>query len=209
ALAEVETAHAARDQAIGERDELTAAAAVLREELRASRAQADQLREQVATLQHHTAELTSARTELTKQLDTERAANEQQRQRAETAEHRAIRASAQAEQLATELSTARAHLEHWQTHTADLRAELAGVYSELTALKATAQTEKDHAAQRLADQQTHYEELITELRARLPHPTPPVTATHDPAGPQQLGTGHGQHQRSSGRLLGEQTHKLG
>jgi uncharacterized sporulation protein YeaH/YhbH (DUF444 family) len=99
-----------------------------------------------------------------------RAAAEQQRQRAESAERDAIRAGAQAEGLSTELSTARTQLEHWQTQTADVRAELAGVCSELSATKAVAQSEKDHATQRLSDQRSHYEELINELRARLPQP---------------------------------------
>jgi chromosome segregation ATPase len=96
---------------------------------------------------------------------------EQQRQRAESAAGQAIRASAQTEQLSTELTTARAQVQHWQAQAAEHRAELARVRSELSAANATAQTEKDHAARRLADQQTHYEELINELRARLPQPT--------------------------------------
>jgi chromosome segregation ATPase len=167
ALTDLETAQRARAQAIGERDELAAAAAVLRDEVEAARAQVDQLREQLTTLQQQAAQLTSERTELTRQLDAERAAVEQQRQRAESAERHAIRAATQAEQLSTELTTARGHLEHWQTHAADVRAELAGVHSELTAAHTAAQIEKNHAAQRLADQQAHYEELINELRTRL------------------------------------------
>ncbi len=163
ALAELETAHLARDQAISERDELAAAAAVVRAELEATRTQVDQLREQVATLQQDTAELTRARTELTGHLA-------QQRQQTESAERHGIRAAAQAEQLSTELATARGQLEHWQAQAADLRAELAGVRSQLTATSTAAQTEKDHAAQRLADQQAHYEELIIELRTRIHQP---------------------------------------
>lgn len=166
ALAEAETAHLARDQAISERDEHSAAAALAREELEAARVQADQLREQVATLQHDTAELTCARTELTSQLA-------QQRQQTESAERHAIRVAAQAEQLSTELATARGQLERWQAHAAELRADLAGVRSELTATSTAAQTEKDHAAQRLADQQVHYHELISELRAQIHQPTTP------------------------------------
>ena len=166
ALAEAETAHLTRDQAIGERDELAATAALAREELEAARAQTDQLHTQVATLQQDTAELASARTELTGQLA-------QQRQRAESAERDAIRTAGQAEHLSTELATAREQLEYWQAQAADLRAELAGVRSELTATATAAQTEKDHAVQRLADQQAHYDEMITELRTQIHQPTTP------------------------------------
>jgi chromosome segregation ATPase len=180
ALTEVETAQLARDQAIGERDELTAVAAVLRTELQTSRAQADQLRKQVTDLQREASELTSAQNKLNRQLQAERVASEQRRQRAESAEREAIRAAAQAEQLSIELSTARAQLEHWQTQAAEMRAELAGMRSNLGAAKAAAQIEKDHAAQRLADRQTHYEELINELRARLPQPTNPRARQNNP-----------------------------
>lgn len=173
ALAESETAHLARNQAIDERDEHSAAAALAREELELARAQADQLREQVAALQQKTAELTRARTELARQLATEQEATQQQRQRAESAERHAIRTAAQVEQLSTELTTARGQLEHWQAQAADVRAELAGVRSELSAAHVAAQTEKDHATQRLADQQAHYEELISELRTPRTSPPPP------------------------------------
>lgn len=191
ALAGSETAHLARDQAIGERDELAAAAAVVREELAVARAHADQLREQVATLQQETAELTRARTELAEQLA-------QQRQRTESAERHAIRTAAQAEQLSTELTTARGQLEHWQAQAAEHRAELAGVRSELAAAHAAAQTDKDHAAQRLADQQTHYEQLISELRTL--HTS--VSPTDDPAADH----GHTVHrQRSPGSSRSKRT----
>lgn len=173
ALADVETAYLARDQAISERDELATAAAILREELQASREQADQLREQAAALQHQA-------TELTRQLDAQRTLSQQQHQRAESAERHAIRATAQAEQLSTDLSTARAQREHWQAQTADVRAELAGVCSQLSAAQTAAQIEKDHADQRLADQQTHYDELISELRARLSQPQPPHASQDNP-----------------------------
>lgn len=175
ALAESETAQLARDQAISERDERCAAAALVREELEATRAQVDQLREQVATLQQETAELARARTELAGQLATEQDATAQQRQRTETAERHAIRTAAQLEQLSTELTTARGQLEHWQAQATEHRAELAGVRSELNAAHVAAQIEKDHAAQRLADQQAHYEQLISELRTpRTSPPSPQV-----------------------------------
>ena len=175
ALAESETAHLARDQAIGERDKHSVAAAVVRDELADARAQADELREQVATLQQDISELTRARTELARQLATEQEVTRQQRQRAESAERHAIRTAAQVEQLSTELTTARGQLEHWQAQAADLGAELAGVRSELAAAHVAAQTEHDHAAQRLADQQAHYEQLISALR--IPH--------HQPGAPQR------------------------
>jgi hypothetical protein len=56
------------------------------------------------------------------------------------------------------------------------------VRAELAGAKAAAQTAKDHAAQRLADQHTHYAEPINALRAQLPHPR---TSHADAAGRQE------------------------
>lgn len=70
--------------------------------------------------------------------------------------------------------------------------------SELAAAHAAAQTDKDYAAQRLADQQTHYEQLISELRT--PHTS--VSPTDDPAADQQH-TVH--HQRSPGSSRSKRT----
>jgi chorismate mutase len=151
-------AEVAAEEALAEVE--TAAAVVMREELAAARTEIDRLGGQVTALDHEVdhevVKLTTERAELTAQLAAERAA--------ETAERHAIRDAARAEQLATELTTARAQLEHWQAQAGDVRA---GVCSELAAANVAVQTEKDHAAQRLADQQARYEELINELRVRL------------------------------------------
>jgi chromosome segregation ATPase len=133
-------------------------------ELTAAQTQLDQLREQAAALRQEIADLTAARAELAEVLAAERERTEQQRQRAETAEQQMIRATSHIEHLSGELTEARTQVECWQAQAAEHRAELAGLRSELTAAHAAMETEKHHSTQRLADQQEHYEQLLTEFR---------------------------------------------
>jgi chromosome segregation ATPase len=139
ALADLEEAHEQRDQAIRERDARVAEIErVSQEGQRAAR--------ELAQQRVHTAE---------------------QLRRAEAAEQQAGRAAGQIEHLSGELATARGQVEHWQAQAAEYRAELAGIRSELTATHAAIEAERSHGAQRLADQQARYDDLVTELRTQL------------------------------------------
>jgi uncharacterized phage infection (PIP) family protein YhgE len=98
-----------------------------------------------------------------RQLAEERAHTAEQYFRAEAAEQQA----GQVQHLASELTTTQEQAKRWQAQTAERRAELAGVRSELTTTHAAIEAERNHGAQRLADQQARYEDLITELRTQL------------------------------------------
>lgn len=176
ALAELEAAHGARDQAVAEREELTTTVAQLREERDITQAQAQRVAAE--------ADRTRERLEVTAaELATERQAVEQQRARAETAEQQATRIAGQLQQVTQELRTAWEQIERWQTQTAEYRAELAGVRSELAAAHTATEAERHHSTQRLADQQARYDELITELRTQITqlrqHTEPPPATRPD------------------------------
>lgn len=99
-----------------------------------------------------------------RELAEQRVHTAEQLRRAEGAEQQAGRAAGQIEHLSGELATARGQVEHWQAQAAEYRAELAGIRSELTATHAVIEAERNHGAQRLADQQARYDDLVTELR---------------------------------------------
>jgi chromosome segregation ATPase len=139
ALADLEEAHEQRDQAIRERDDLVA--------------EADRVNQEWQRAAGWLAE--------------ERAHTGEQRRRVEAAEQQVSRAAGRIEYLSSELAMARGQVEHWQVQAGEHRAELAGVRSELIAAHAALEAEHNYGAQRLADQQARYEDLITELRTQL------------------------------------------
>ncbi|MGH3770813.1 MAG: DHA2 family efflux MFS transporter permease subunit [Pseudonocardiaceae bacterium] len=148
-LADLETAQQTRDQAISEQDEpivttVPVAATVPATEDRASerlhttadedewdisRAQIDQLREQMATLRQQATDLVTAQTELAAKLTQA----EQQRRWAEAAEQRVIQTAS--------------HIEHCLT-------ELTSGQPELSVSPATVESARTHGKQRLPEQQT-------------------------------------------------------
>lgn len=139
ALADLEEAQEQREQAIRERDDLAAETDRVTQEWQRSAQRLD------ATA----AELAAAGDQLT------------------ATQRQVSQAAGQIEHLSGELATARGQVEHWQAQAAEHRAELAGVRSELSAAHAAIEAERNHGAQRLADQQARYEDLITELRTQL------------------------------------------
>ncbi|MGH3684464.1 MAG: hypothetical protein ACRDSM_05285 [Pseudonocardiaceae bacterium] len=109
--------------------------------------------------------------ELIDHLTAERERAEEQRQRVQAAEQHAAQATSHIEHLSHELTTARGQAEHWQAQASEHRAELAATH-------ATIDAERHHTTQRLADQQTRYDELITTLRTQLPEPGQPQHPPH-------------------------------
>ncbi|MGH3711251.1 MAG: hypothetical protein ACRDRQ_24795 [Pseudonocardiaceae bacterium] len=171
ALTELEAAEHARDQALGERDELAAALAQSREERDSALARVQTLQAEASRAREHLAEAAATQAELIDQLTAERQRVEQLRQRAQDTEQQAVQAVGHVEHLSRELTTARAQAEHWQARASEHRAELAAAH-------ATIDAERHHTAQRLADQQTRYDELITTLRTQLPKPGQPQQRPH-------------------------------
>ncbi|MGH3981792.1 MAG: hypothetical protein ACRDST_03640 [Pseudonocardiaceae bacterium] len=171
ALTELEAAEHTRDQALGERDELAAALVRTREEHESARTRIQTLQAEASRAREHLAEAAATQAELIDQLTAERERAEEQRQRAQAAEQQAAQATSHIEHLPHELTTARGQAEHWQARASEHRAELAAAH-------ATIDAERHHTAQRLADQQTRYDELITTLRTQLPKPAQPQQRPH-------------------------------
>ncbi|MGH3899352.1 MAG: hypothetical protein ACRDTA_14145 [Pseudonocardiaceae bacterium] len=171
ALTELEAAEHVRDQALGERDELAAALAHTRQERESALTRIQTLQAEASWAREHLAEAAAIQAELIEQLTAERDRAEEQRQRAQDAEQQAAQATSHVEHLSHELTTARGQAEHWQAQASEHRAELAAAH-------ATVDAERHHTAQRLADQQTRYDELITTLRTQLPEPGQPQQRPH-------------------------------
>ncbi|MGH3766022.1 MAG: hypothetical protein ACRDTX_12875 [Pseudonocardiaceae bacterium] len=166
ALAELEAAEHVRDQALGERDELAVTVAHAREERESALTRVQTLQAEASRAREHLAEAAASRAELIDQLTAQRERADEQRQRAQAAEQQAAQATSHIEHLSHELTTARGQVEHWQAQASEHRAELAAAH-------ATIDAERHHTAQRLADQQTRYDELIVTLRTQLPEPGQP------------------------------------
>ncbi|MGH3589503.1 MAG: hypothetical protein ACRDRF_00495 [Pseudonocardiaceae bacterium] len=166
ALTELEAAEHVRDQVLGERDELAGALAHTREERDAALARVQTLQAETSLAREHLAEAAATQAELIDQLTAEREQTEQQRQRAQAAQQQATQAANHIEHLSHELTTARGQAEHWQAQASEHRAELAAAH-------ATIDAERHHTAQRLADQQSRHDELISTLRTQLPEPGQP------------------------------------
>lgn len=192
ALAEAEAAQEARDQARGAAEQAGEVAAraqaelavateewtrttarfeAVSTELRQAREQLAQVRTElgeardtiVATRQEAT-DLAGARDALTAEVAAERGRTAEQTRRAEDAERETSRAQGSVDQLRGELAAAREASDRYQGEVLRMGTELATATAQLAAAREQVDTEKAHAAERIADQRQRTEAAEREAQ---------------------------------------------